>query len=217
MAYQNMALIQSDASDNYGAQESLTLALRSLDEHDPKNRGHLAEDYNQMGMTFYNLNNNTQALPYYALALQYADSPQLRSYFLNNQGNAYKELKAYGKALASYNAVIRIVGTKGTAYARTLTNLATTKWLQNLHYNAAPELLQSLVIRLREKDIWGENSSYKHLAEFYMDTKPDSALWYAQKMFGAAAKLKSPDDELAALRKLITLVPKFSTIPTPGG
>ncbi|QEC74627.1 tetratricopeptide repeat-containing sensor histidine kinase [Mucilaginibacter ginsenosidivorax] len=212
MAYQNMALIQSDAGDHYGAQESLTLALKSLDEHDPKNRGHLAEDYNQMGMTFANLDDSKQALTYYALALRYADSPQLRAYFLNNQGNAYKKQKAFGKALSSYDEVLRIVDPKGTDYARTLTNVATTKWLRNASYNAAPELLRSLAIRLREKDIWGENSSYTHLAEFYMDRKPDSALWYARKMFAAANKLNSPDDQLAALRKLIVLIPDQSKI-----
>ncbi|WP_179412656.1 tetratricopeptide repeat-containing sensor histidine kinase [Mucilaginibacter sp. E4BP6] len=208
LAYQNMALIQSDAGDNYGAQESLTLALKSLDENDPKNRGHLAEDYNQMAITFSNLSDNAQAITYYGLALQYADDPQLKSYFLNNQGNAYKDMKAYTKALSSYNAVISIVGRKGIAYARVLTNLAITKWLQNPRYNAAPELLRSLSIRLQEKDVWGENSSYAHLSEFYIDRQPDSALWYAQKMFNTARRLKSPDDELYALRKLILLVPK---------
>ena len=63
---------------------------------------------------------------------------------------------------------------------------------------------------LHEKDIWGENSSYTHLADFYMDSKPDSALWYARMMFDAASKINSPDDKLAALRKLIVLVPKQS-------
>ncbi|MDO3641283.1 tetratricopeptide repeat-containing sensor histidine kinase [Mucilaginibacter sp. L3T2-6] len=210
MAYQNMALIQSDAGDNFGAQESLIQALKSLDEHDPKNRGHLAEDYNQLGMTFYNTDDNIQALRFYALALQYADSPQLRAYFFNNQGNSYQKLKAYHKALASYDSVLRITGTKGADYARTLTNLAATKWLQNRHYNAAPELLKSLAIRLHEKDTWGENSSYAHLTDFYLENKPDSALFYARKMFAAASKLHSPDDQLAALRKLIMLVPAGS-------
>jgi len=210
MAYQSMALIQSDAGDHYGAQESLTLALKALDKQDPKNHGHLAEDYNQLGMTFSNLNDYQQALTYYSLALQYADSPALRAYFLNNQGNAYKDMKAYAKALSSYAAVIRIVGTRGSDYARTLTNLATTKWLQNPSYSAAPELLRSLAIRLQEKDIWGENSSYGHLADFYMNSKPDSALLYARKMLVTASELNSPDDELEALRKLVVLVPNQS-------
>jgi signal transduction histidine kinase len=211
-AYQNMALIQSDAGDHYGAQESLTSALKALDKQDPKNRTHLAEDYNQMGMTFSNLKDYQQALKYYDLALHYADSPALKLYFLNNQGNAYKDLKTYAKALSSYIAVIRIVGTQGTDYARTLNNLATTKWLQNPRYDAAPELGRSLAIRLGAQDVWGENSSYGHLADFYMDSRPDSALWYARKLLGTASQLKSADDELAALRKLIVLVPQQSKV-----
>jgi len=208
--YQSMAFIQSNAGDNYGAQESLILSLKSLDERDAKNGDYLARDYNGLGMTYSNLNEYDQALTYYQLALRSVSDTPLRSNILNNQGNAYKDSKSYIKALACYQAAIKLTGSKGTIYARVLTNLAITKWLQNSYYNAVPELLRSLAIRLREKDMWGENSSYAHLADFYMDSKPDSALWYARKMFVTACQLKSPDDELTALRKLIILVPAQS-------
>jgi len=211
-AYQSMAFIQSNAGDNYGAQESLIMSLKSLDERNAQDQDYLARDYNGLGMAYSNLNEYDQALTYYQLALQFANAKQLRSNILNNQGNAYKDAKSYSKALACYQSAIRLIDNNSIIYARVLTNLANAKWLQNPHYNAAPELLRSLTIRLGQKDIWGENSSYAHLADFYMDSKPDSALWYARKMFGTASKLKSPDDELTALRKLIVLVPNQSKI-----
>ncbi|MGZ3813586.1 MAG: tetratricopeptide repeat-containing sensor histidine kinase [Mucilaginibacter sp.] len=205
LAYYNMAMIQSDAGDHYGAQESLTLSLKSLDEHRAKDRNYLATDYNELGMTCTRLNDYEQALKYYELALHFADDTTFRPYILNNSGNAYKKLKRYNEAQASYKEVLRLIGKKGTAYARTLTNLATTKWLSDRHYNAAPELRKALTIRLNQNDLWGENSSYANLAEFYMDNKPDSALWYARKMYTIACRLQSPDDELEALQKLTIL------------
>jgi signal transduction histidine kinase len=205
LAYYDMALIQADAGDDYGAQESLTLSLKSLDAHQAQNRQYLATDYNKLGMTFSNLKEYAQALVYYKMALQNTADPQLRSYFLNNEGNAYKDLKDYDKALANYSAVVGIVGKTGSAYARVLANIAVAKWLQNPHYNAAPELLKSLAIRIQEKDRWGQNSSYGHLMELYTKSKHDSALWYGQKMLKIAESLPSPDDELYALQNLALL------------
>lgn len=206
-AYQGMALIQTNAGDNYGAQESLISSLKSLDEHDPQDRDYLARDYNGLGMCCYNLNEFEQALNYYTLALQYPDAPVLRSNILNNRGNAAKELKSYSKALNDYDAAMNITEKTGTTYARILTNLAMAKWLQNPAYDPAPELRRSLKIRIQENDVAGINSSYTHLSEFYTKSHPDSAIRYAEKMKTIAIKLHNPDDQLSALRKLIQLSP----------
>lgn len=205
LAYQNMALIQSDAGDDYGAQESLISALKSLDKLEPANRVHVADDYNQLGITFSNLNDYAGALRYYEKALSYADSLNLQAHLLNNEGNAYKDLKYYAKAISAYEKSLHMVAGKGDAYARVLTNLAFTKWLQNPQYNAAPVLLQCLAIRLQEKNIAGENSSYAHLSDFYRKSRPDSAAYYAKKMLPVAGKLRNADDQLQALGKLIVL------------
>lgn len=206
-AYQGMALIQTNASDNYGAQESLINSLKSLDERDPTNRDYLARDYNGLGMCCYNLHEFPQALNYYDLALRYADAPVLRSNILNNRGNAAKELKSYTKALNDYEAAMKITGKSGTTYARILTNLAMAKWLQNPAYDPIPELRRSLNIRIHENDVPGTSSSYTHLSEVYTKSHPDSAIRYAEKMQTIAIKLHNPDDQLSALRKLIELSP----------
>lgn len=207
LAYQNMAFIQVDAGDNYGAQESLTLSLKSLDEHNPKHRSYLATDYNQLGMAFSNLNDHKRAINYYKIALEYTDEPQLRQYFLNNQGNSYKNLKAFDSAIRSYEAAMQITGRYGLSYARVITNLATTRWLLNPRYDPTPDLRRALAIRLRENDLSGQNSSYGHLSDYYTDKQPDSALWYAKKMLITANSLHNADDRLYALGKLIALTP----------
>jgi tetratricopeptide (TPR) repeat protein len=205
LAYYNMSLIQSDAGDHYGAQESLTQSLKLLDTHLAKDRSNLALDYDGLGMTCYDLNDYTQALNYYQQALPYADDKTLQGLILNNIGNAYKGLATYSQALINYQRAIELNGTKNTSYARTLTNMAMAKWLRDHWYDAVPELKTSLAIRLQFNDRLGENSSYAHLADFYKDSRPDSALYYAKKMFTVANSLQSPDDELEALQKLIAL------------
>jgi len=205
LAYYDMSLIQSDAGDHYGAQESLTQSLKLLDTHLSEDRYNLAIDYDGLGMTCYDLNDYAQALNYYQLALPYAEDKSLQALILNNTGNACKGLKAYDRALNYYRQVIRLTGTANDNYARTLTNMAITKWLRDRQYDAGPELRRSLAIRLRFNDKLGENSSYAHLADFYMDNRPDSALYYANKMLAVAGSLQSPDDELEALQKLIVL------------
>lgn len=213
LAYYNMAMIQTDAGDYYGAQESLTLSLRFLDEHQQKDWNYLATDYIELGMTSTRLHNYDQALHYYALALQYAVDNTVKPYAFNNRGNAYKKLKDYANAIASYQEAIRFSGKQNIDYARALTNLATTRWLRDLHYNPVPELMEALAIRKAKKDTWGENSSYAQLSDYYLKSRPDSASYYARQMLTVARRLQSPDDELEALQKMIVLSPASDVKP----
>ncbi|MEN0052371.1 MAG: ATP-binding protein [Mucilaginibacter sp.] len=213
LAAYNMALIQSDAGDHYGAQESLTMSLRSLDERRPEDRDYLATDFNELAMSSYALREYAASLAYCEQALSYTRAPELLQYILTNQGNAFQKLQRYGEALASYRRVIALCDRKGTVYARALTNLATTLWLRNRHYDAALDLCGALAIRVREKDTWGQNSSFAHLADFYMVSRPDSALYYADKMLVMARRLKSADDELEALQKLARLANPVAVRP----
>lgn len=207
LAYYNMAMIQTDGGDYYGAQESLTLSLRSLDEHQDKDRNYLATDYNELGMTSTRLNNYEQALHFYDLALRYARDSTFKPYIFNNRGNAYRKLQDYANAIASYKEVIRLSRNQNITYARALTNLATAQWLRDPHYDPIPQFMKGLAIRKSQHDTWGENSSYAQLSDYYMKSRPDSARWYAEQMLAVARRLQSPDDEMEALQKLIVLSP----------
>ncbi|MES2063516.1 MAG: ATP-binding protein [Bacteroidota bacterium] len=203
LAYYNMALIQSYAGDHYGAQESLTISLNSLDENRAGDRNYLATDFNELAMTSFNLQEYATSLIYCQKALGLTDDPALLQYIFTNQGNANQKLGKYEEALTSYRQVIKLSDRKGTVYAMALTSLATTKWLKDSKYNAAPDLHAALAIRLRQKDTWGLNSSYAHLADFYGKKNTDSALFYARKMLVVATRLQSPDDRLEATQKMI--------------
>lgn len=208
MAYNNMSVIQSDAGDYYGAQESLSSSLKFLDTLNKSNYSSLANDYNELGVNSASLKNYITAISYYKQALRFTQDTALRSSTYNNIANAYQEQKKYAEALVIYERLLRESGGKGIGYARRLTNFATTNWLANPHYNPAAALLKALHIRLQADDLWGLNSSYAHLSDYYRKSIPDSAIIYATKMLSVAQKLGSPDDELQAFEKLAMLAPE---------
>jgi tetratricopeptide (TPR) repeat protein len=207
MAYTNMGMIQSEAGDDFGAQESLLLSLKFLDEKDGKDHSSLVNDYNELGMTSFNLRNYNAAISFYDKALSATADEQLKLVILNNKANAYRELKAYGPALNIYRTITEKTGKDSAAYARALTNMAATRWLSDPRYDAATELFKSLAIRMKQKDEWGQNSSFAHLADYYARSRPDSALHYARRLYLTAQRLQSPDNRLDALEKLVRLAP----------
>jgi signal transduction histidine kinase len=206
-AYNGMAEIQSDAGDYFGSQESLSVSLRSLNEANRKHFSTLCADYNELGTNSLKLKNYSAAIGFYEQALKFTGDEESQATIFNNQANAYQKKKEYGQALQRYAIAIGQTKKNGKTYARILTNMAMTKWLQHPGYKAAPELLKALYIRRQANDVWGENSSYVHLAEYYTSSRPDSALFYARKMYTVATRLDSPDDRLDALQRLVRLSP----------
>jgi len=210
-SYSYLAMIQTDAGDNFLAQESLLKSIKVLNEKNPKHFTCLASNYNELGLISFNLKAYDEALRYYALATRFSVDTLYKPMILNNTASVYRDKKEYANSIEVLKAVLSTTKTNTSDYARFLTNLAFTKWLQNNQYKAAPELLMALQIRIREKDERGQNSSFSHLSDYYAESRPDSSLLYAGKMFATARKINSPDDELAALQKLIRLSPPKAT------
>lgn len=205
-AYTYMAIIQSDAGDLFGSQESLLQALKFLNEKKDSDRHTLSSVYNELGATSANLRNYETAISYYDSSIKFSKD-SFKIVPLNNKALTYQKLLKYDQTLAIFYSIIDKSREHPIEYARILTNMAHTKWLQHPDYNAAPEFQTALQIRKNEKDNWGLNSSYAHLSDYYTRTRPDSALHYAGKMYAMAQQLNSPNDELLALQKLIPLSP----------
>lgn len=201
----NMGIILTDQGDYFGAQETSLEAEKYFNKNEKHNLTYICSNYNNLGVSAYNLKDYVNSLIFYDLAIKFSDSPSDINVCLNNKAKVLQETKNYKEALKIYNQILKEDSKNKNEYSRTLTNLAKTKWLQNSNYNPIPELKEALNIRLQEKDLWGQNSSYAHLADYYTQTKPDSALIYATKMYDVAKTLKSPDDQIEALQKLIIL------------
>jgi tetratricopeptide (TPR) repeat protein len=207
ISYNNMAIIQSDAGDYFGAQETLLTSLQFLNENKPDDINCLSSDYNELGVNSVSLKNYDAAIEYYAAALRIAKVESYKRIFLNNKALAYQKKGRYWEAIRIYKSIVN--DRRDTAeYARVLSNFARTKWLQNPGYNAAPELLTALRLRKEANNLWGQNASYAHLADYYTLKRPDSAYRYAADMYRVASRLNSADDQMEALEKLIRLGPE---------
>lgn len=204
----NMASILYAKGDNFGSIEVSLDAIKFLNEKNKKHFYFLLSNFNNLGLTNYNLKDYSKSLHFYDKALNFCEDLGSKQITLNNKANSYREFKKYNKALEIYNYTLKLVKNDESNYARTLTNLAFTKWLQNPKSNPIPEFQKALKIRLKERDNWGLNSSYAHIADYYLKSNPDSALIYSKKMLNIAKQLNSPDDQVEALQKLIVLDPR---------
>lgn len=201
----NMAIISSDMGDNLGSLETSLSAIKFLNENNSKVYPIIKSNYNNLGIVSFNLKDYKKSLVFYDLAIKFSEEKFDVITYLNNKANTYREIKDYNNAIEIYTDILKKQDISKKDFSRIMTNLAKTKWLQNPSYNPVSELKEALNIRLQEKDLWGQNSSYAHLADYYTQKKPDSALIYATKMYGVAKTLRSPDDQIEALQKLIIL------------
>ncbi|WP_460686041.1 tetratricopeptide repeat-containing sensor histidine kinase [Niabella aquatica] len=210
MAYTYMAIIQSDAGDYFGSQENLLQSLKYLNEHEEKDRHCLLSNFNELGSTSMNMKKYDAAIGYYDKALEFIKDDNLKLVALSNKAVCYQKMQQYEQAISLYQSIIKQTKNNNKRYARILSNMAYTKWLQNSGYYAAPELLEALYVKENEKDNWGLNASYAHLSDYYTQSRPGLALMYAAKMYDIAKQLNSPGDELEGLQKLIVLSPSNS-------
>ncbi|AQX11064.1 hypothetical protein BAX94_14610 [Elizabethkingia meningoseptica] len=202
--FMNMGIILTDQGDYFGSQEISLEATKYLKENNEDYYLYIMANYNNLGIVNRNLKNYNKAIEFYNKAIEFSLDTFDKKIYLNNKANVYRDNKEYVNALKIYSQIYKEVNNK-KEYSRALSNFAYTQWLQNPSYNSVPELEKALKIRLQERDLWGLNASYSHLANYYTKKHPDSALIYATKMYDVAKKLKSPDDQIEALQKLVIL------------
>lgn len=209
-AYSYMATIQNYAGDYYGGQESLLTSLKFLNDHKETDLYCLIADYYELGNIGIKLKNYNAALDYLDKALYYIKDTAYQVIALNSKALIYQKKGAYGQAISIYKSILQQSKKNSREYARVLSNYAKVKWQQDATYNPVAEMMQALQIRQREKDKRGLNASYAHLSDYYLNSYPDSALFYSEKMYATARQIDNPDNEIEALTKLITLSPSIS-------
>ncbi|GAB2676101.1 hypothetical protein GCM10027036_32250 [Flavihumibacter cheonanensis] len=200
-----MAIIQHNAGDYFGSIESLLAALGYLKDETEDKRPYYQAVYNLLGSNNLELDNYVDAILYYQQTIELTTDPNFKNIARNNLAVAYQKQGDYAKAIELLTAIQNDTTSNPVNQARVQSNLARTRWLQNKNFNPLPDFWNALQIRNAEKDQWGLNAGYSHLADYYSATRPDSALFYASRMYAIAKELNSADDQLQALQKLIPL------------
>ncbi|HEX7903855.1 MAG TPA: ATP-binding protein [Chitinophagaceae bacterium] len=204
-AYNYMGEIQWRIGDLYGAQESLISAIKTLDPHNAKHNTQFAYSYNLLGNISLDLKLYDEAIGYYDTAMIFTKRVGYAHEVMNGKATALQRKKKFNEAIALYDSILVLKPDDQLLVARTIDNRAKTKWLQNPDYPVLPEFHQALRIRADSQFKQEFNASYAHLSDYYEKIKPDSALWYAEKMRENANDIKNPDDILEAVDKLIRL------------
>ena len=199
-----MAIIQSDFGDYYGSDETAIQALKYLDKN---NVQYLTSVYNCIAISSRKQNDYSEAIYWYDKAYHISENEIEKITILNNKANALRSLNDYDNSISILNKLIinPLLNDIPKTKARILDNLAFTKWSANENENVLDELLAALTIRLEENDLFGLNASYAHLSDYYEQKNQKTALEYATKMYHIATLQKSPQDQLEALQRLISL------------
>nr|WP_199158180.1 tetratricopeptide repeat-containing sensor histidine kinase [Pedobacter sp. ASV2] len=206
----NMAIIQSIQADYFGSTET---AIKSIHYFNKSDSLYLGPIYNTIAVNKNNLKEFDEAIKWYQKAIFTNSNYKDKLMWKNNLAVAYYKTKNYANAEAIYLNLLQnsAINNDKVLFAKVTDNFSNAKWLQNPNYKANADFIKALNIRKKENDLWGQNASYAHLADYYMKKQPDSALFYANEMYQIAKKLQSPDDRLEALQKLIKLSPPKET------
>ena len=205
MAYRYMGDIQWAMGDLHGAQESATGVLQTLDTLDEKHYMELGYTFNLLGDVSLNMKRYDEAIDMYNKAIRFFKGSDFMLEVMNGKATAFQKKGEYKAAIAVYDSILSLKPANQKLVARIIDNKARTKWLLDPAYPVLPEFWSALKIRVDSQYKAGLNASYAHLSDYYVNLKPDSALWYAQKMFEQAKENQSPDDILEAIDKLIRL------------
>jgi signal transduction histidine kinase len=202
----NMAIIQTDNGDFLGGIETSLEAQKYIKQKQDSNvLKTLASNYNNLGIASNYLKNYDQSVKYYNEAIKNAVDKENKYVYYNNIGDIlttqgkYKEAIPYLEKAILADSIIN--------HARALNNLAKAKYLLNKNYNPVPEFYQALEIRKKINDGEGQNSSYETLSTYYLDKDKTRSLNFAKMMLKAATNNKSPDDQMLALQRIISLEP----------
>lgn len=200
----NMAIIQSEKNDFYGAIETSLEANNFLrQEKDSIVKSTLAANYNCMAIASHFLKNYDSALDYHFKALKYSNDTINKLIYYNNIGDILITKQRFKEAKNYLEKAILIKDS--SHYSRALNNLAKAKYLDNKDYNPLPEFYKALAIRQKTNNIEGQNSSFETLSSYYLDKSKDKSLLFARKMLISANSNKSKDDQLTALQRIISL------------
>ncbi|WP_143736306.1 sensor histidine kinase [Moheibacter sediminis] len=200
----NMAIIQSNQGDYSGSEITAINALKFIKDYE--NQPFKSSIFNCLAISSSNLDNHDESIYWLKKSIESTDDKYSKSLYLNNLSVSHLYLKDYTNSIRILSNLLNdsIVLNNPDLKSKVIDNLAYSKWKQNPKLNLENELNNALEIRIENDDKWGQIASNAHLSEYFSDKNPTSALFYSREMYRLATELKSPDDRLEALQKLIS-------------
>jgi len=211
----DMAINQYEWSDLFGAQETSLEAIKYLDVKDKKSNELLASVYNTIANATDEMQQFDQAITYYNLAISYSTDNENKLLYKNNLAISLRNSKRYHESIKLLEDLVAETNQGSLNYPKFVSNLALVKSIALRAYNPLPYFKYALSIRVKNNDLWGQNSSYWTLWNYYENRNIDSTIFYLKKQYEIAQKINSPNDQVQALRGLIQSGPAYATTYLP--
>jgi len=163
--------------------------------------------FNQLGKIYRELENYEKAIKFYDNALNIVQTQTQITTVLNNKAFAFYEQNKYALAIKEFTKAYEnslLVNNK-KQIARALDNLGLAQSKLN-HPDALSNIMNGLTIREELSYVYGIETSYLNLAEYYKDRKEkNKALFFAKKALDIANTNKNISQKESALSILIDL------------
>lgn len=200
----NIAVLQGIQNDFFGAKETLTEAIKNSVENQS-----LTSIYNELATNNRKLQNFTEALKYYRLAIKNAGSIKQSIKYKNNLAALFTEMKDFEKAFIIFEELLqeKALAKESTTYARILDNYTYAK-LKNGERDLEHFFYEALQLRKKFNDKRGQIASYTHLGEYFTRSDPRRATKYLDSVILLSNELNTPKAETDALALLLNLEPK---------
>ncbi|WP_300675054.1 tetratricopeptide repeat protein [Soonwooa sp.] len=200
----NMAIIQEESSDNFGSMETSLMALTFLKEKDTAHFSFLASNYNSLGVVSNELKDYDNSIRFYEKALSFSKDKEEQLMLRSNLANTYFNQKKYKESNLIYEELLQGISDKDDTYPRVLMNYVRSKYHLDSTFNPRKLFDNGIKICEDRKDDWGLDAGYCYLSDYYLDRNKDSAFYFANLMYAKAKILKSPQDKVDALQKMIS-------------
>ncbi len=204
----DMATAQMELGDYPGSQESAAETIKFIKPRVLVDSIFLSAAYNLIGLAYMDQGFNEDAIKEYRNALRFAAREKDSLTFLHNISIAYKNEEKYEEAINILEEIVSSDIPDSTSKSRFIDNLAYTRWLRDSTESVDTLFFKSLEMRKRLNDWLGLYTSYSHLSEYYEERNKEEAVKYARAGLEAAQKSSSATSEVAALKKLISLLKK---------
>lgn len=201
------SIAQNYTGDVLGSEETLVEALKYMKKGDES----YYSAFGNLGNLKYDQKDYVEAEKWYAKALaeNIADSDERINLMNNLSVSAYRQGK-YNSALKTLAQIHQSKVGKVNLKNRINENILFVKWLQDKNYPVGKQFEELLRHKIQNEDFWGVNSSYSHLAEINQTTNPEKSLFFAKKMLENAIKIKSPENRLEAMERILLVDPSNS-------
>lgn len=196
------AIAQKFSGDVLGAEATLVEALKLMKDNDES----LYSVYGTLGDLKSEEKQYLQAITWYNKSLsEKIKSLEVKANILNNKSVAAFKSGKYSEALDILQKINIKQIERTELKNRIKDNIEYVKWLQNKNYPAEQKIEEIAQNKIQNSDFWGLNSSYAHLSDINKNSNIKKSLFYAKKRFDIAENIKSPEDRLEAIERLIFL------------